>query len=202
MFAYCLNNPVMGADPTGEIAIATLILIGSAIVGAACAGYTAYKEYQAGFGAVQIIGDSVCAGFAGFSIVYSGGMALYQCYQNYCYLNGLTPVTTLGNTSSANTVTLYRAVSPEEYSSATSSQQFSAGPNSYAEAKYFAITYEDAQKWGNAMYRGSEYSIISANFSANVISDPGTILYEHLDAIGNAYLIPISALNKYIMSVW
>ena len=103
MFAFCNNNPVMGADPTGEITIATLILIGSAIVGAACAGYTAYKEYRAGFGAVRIIGDSICAGFAGFSIVYSGGMALYQCYQNYCYLNGITPVTEI-NLSTTPTI--------------------------------------------------------------------------------------------------
>ena len=105
MFAYCLNNPVMGADPTGKITIATLILIGSAIVGAACSGYTAYKEYQAGLDTVQIIGDSICAGFAGFSIVYSGGMSLYQCYQNYCYLHGLTPVTEIS--FSNNTVAVY-----------------------------------------------------------------------------------------------
>ena len=96
MYAYCLNNPVNSADPTGEIAITTLILIGSAIIGAACAGYTAYKEYQAGYNTVRIVGDSVCAGVAGFSIVYTGGMSLYQCYQNYCYLNAITPVTDVG----------------------------------------------------------------------------------------------------------
>ena len=99
MFAYCNNNPVSQLDPDGEIAISTLILIGSAIVGAVCAGYTAYKEYQAGYDTVQIIGDSVCAGFAGFSIVYTGGMSLYQCYQNYCYLNAITPVTNIGTST-------------------------------------------------------------------------------------------------------
>ena len=99
MFVYCLNNPINMQDQTGQIAVTTLILIGSAIIGAGCAAYTAYVEYKAGFKPIKIIGDSACAGFAGFSIVYSGGMSLYQCYQNYCYLNALTPVTeiNLGN---------------------------------------------------------------------------------------------------------
>ena len=95
MFAYCNNSPVSQLDPNGEIAITTVILIGSAVLGAISAGYTAYKEYKAGNSTGRIIGDSVCAGFAGFSVVYSGGMSLYQCYQNYCYLNALSPVTSI-----------------------------------------------------------------------------------------------------------
>ena len=93
MFAYCNNSPVSQLDPNGEIAITTLILIGSAVLGTISAGYTAYKEYKAGCSTGRIIGDSICAGFASFSVVYSGGISLYQCYQNYCYLQGLTPVT-------------------------------------------------------------------------------------------------------------
>ncbi len=100
MFAYCNNNPVPNSDPTGDILISTLILIGSAIVGAACAGYTAYKEAEAGIDTVQIVGDSLCAGFSAFFFVYSCGMSGYQCYQNYCYLNGLTPVTEIGSSAS------------------------------------------------------------------------------------------------------
>jgi len=96
MYAYCINNPVSQIDPDGEIAISTLILIGAGIVGAAFAGYTAYKEYKAGYDTVHIIGDSICNGLAGFSIMYTGGMSLYQCYQNYCYLNAITPVTSIG----------------------------------------------------------------------------------------------------------
>ena len=99
MFAYCNNNPVSNSDPTGDILISTLILIGSAIVGVACAGYTAYREAEAGIDTVQIIGDSLCAGFSAFSFVYTCGMSGYQCYQNYCYLNGLTPVTEIGSST-------------------------------------------------------------------------------------------------------
>lgn len=75
MFAYCQNNPVNSVDPTGEIVItiSTLILAGSAIVGAGFAGYTAYKEYQAGYSAARIIGDSICSGFAALGIVSMHG---------------------------------------------------------------------------------------------------------------------------------
>ena len=99
MFAYCGNSPVSNADCTGTILISTLILIGSAIVGVACAGYTAYLEAEAGIDAVQVVGDSLCAGLCAFCFVYSCGMTGYQCYQYYCYLNGLTPVTEIGTSA-------------------------------------------------------------------------------------------------------
>lgn len=93
MFVYCNNNPVINADPTGEILISTLILIGSAIVGAACAGYTAYTTYKAGWDTGDILWYSFGAGLGGFLTVYTLGMSAYQLYINYCMLNGMTPVT-------------------------------------------------------------------------------------------------------------
>ena len=99
MYSYCNNSPVNFFDPTGEIAVTTLILIGSICLGVGAAGYTAYKETQAGFEPGQIVGDSICNGFMAFSICYTGGMSLYQCYQNYCYLNAITPVTNIGASS-------------------------------------------------------------------------------------------------------
>ena len=93
MFAYCNNNPINFCDPTGEILISTLILIGSAIVGAACAGYAAYTTYNAGYAIEDIIFYSVGAGLGGFLTVYTLGMSAYQMYLNYCMLNGITPVT-------------------------------------------------------------------------------------------------------------
>ena len=96
VFAYCLNNPVNLNDPTGEIAITTLVLIGSIIVGVGAATYTACVEYNAGCDTTQIVLDSIVAGLSAFTVVYSCGMTAYSCYQNYCYLNGLTPVTNIG----------------------------------------------------------------------------------------------------------
>ena len=102
LFAYCFNNPVNYFDPTGEIAVTTVILIASIVVGVAVAGYTAYVEYEAGCDTVQIIGDSICNGLAAFNIVYTAGMSLYQLYQNFCYLHGLTPVTEIGAQSNVS----------------------------------------------------------------------------------------------------
>ena len=95
-FTYCNNNPVNSADPTGEIAISTLIFIGSVIFGAANAAYTAYVEYNLGCDLFQIIGDSIFSGMSAFCFFYSMGMSAYQYYQNYCYLNGRAPVTEIG----------------------------------------------------------------------------------------------------------
>ena len=103
LFAYCFNNPVNYFDPTGEIAVTTVILIVSIVVGVAVAGYTAYVEYEAGCDTVQIIGDSICNGLAAFNIVYTAGMSLYQLYQNFCYLHGLTPVTEISFSNNAQT---------------------------------------------------------------------------------------------------
>lgn len=198
MFVYCNNNPVHLADPTGEIAITTLILIGSAIVGAVAAGYTAYVEYQAGFSTEQIITDSIIVGLCAFNITYSCGMTLYQCYQYYCYLNGLTPVTDIGGNPSADQTTLYRAVSPEEYNSTTNSQTFTSGPNSYEDSKYFATTQADAQRWGELMYKNKDYYIMTATFSSDITTYENVLFYERLDGIGPAYLIPNSALNSCV----
>ena len=99
MFAYCNNNPVLYHDTDGTIAITTLILVGSIIVGAVAAAYTAYTETKAGCDTAQIINDSLLNGLCAFSIVYSGGMMAYQCYQNFCYLNAMTPVTEVGPSS-------------------------------------------------------------------------------------------------------
>ena len=95
MFAYCNNSPINFVDPNGELAItiSTLILIASAVVGAACAGYTAYSTYNAGYEIADVIWYSVYAGLSGFLTAYTLGTTAYQLYLNFCMLNGITPVT-------------------------------------------------------------------------------------------------------------
>ena len=47
MFAYCLNNPMMGADSNGEFMISTAIIIGTivgATIGAVAGGAIAYNS--------------------------------------------------------------------------------------------------------------------------------------------------------------
>ena len=103
MFAYCLNNPIAFADPNGEIAITTLILVGSIIIGVVSAGVTAYVEYKAGCDTEQIVYDSITVGLSTFCAAYSLGMTAYQCYQTYCCIYGKTPVTDINLSKSAKT---------------------------------------------------------------------------------------------------
>ena len=96
MFAYCNNNPISNQDSTGELAITAIILIGSAIIGFAFAGYTAYKETKAGYDTADIVFDSIANGLCAFCSVYTLGMSTYECYLNFCALNAITPVTEVG----------------------------------------------------------------------------------------------------------
>ena len=97
MFAYCENNPVIKEDPTGAIALTTLILIGSAVFGVAAALYTGYEMRQAGYGWDDTIFYSLGAGICAFGTVYTLGMSAYNLYVNCCYYYGTTPVTNIGS---------------------------------------------------------------------------------------------------------
>ncbi len=202
MFAYCGNNPITYSDPTGEfgIAISAVIFAASVVVGVACAGYTAYKEIEAGLEPGQIVGDTIFAGLSGFTITYSFGTMAFQCYQNFCYLNSLTPVTEFGTTSTS-TVNLYRAASPAEYTSTIQNQTFSAGGISYSDTKFFATTYNDAAIWGSKMYRDDTFMVMQASFNHAVLEANGVMYWERLDAIGPAYLIPIDVANEFVKNI-
>ena len=155
----------MFSDPAGEsITIATLILIGSALVGVASAGYTAYAEYRAGFDTTQIIGDSICAGVAGFCLVYSMGMTAYQCYQNYCYLSGITPVTSISSNSVPQT-TIYRSVSSAEAQSIQSTGKFSVAVGGM-ESKQFGLSLSETKQFGNIV---GQKTVVSATLPTSAL---------------------------------
>ena len=110
----------MCSDPTGEITIATLILIGSAVAGAASAGYTAYTTYQAGWDTADILWYTFGAGLGGFLTVYTLGMSAYQVYLNYCMLNGITPVSDISFSSNNVAATPAQVSYTELHTSGTS----------------------------------------------------------------------------------
>ena len=105
MFAYCNNSPVINQDPTGRVLVTTLILIGAAVVGAGVSVYTGVKAREVGCGWGETILHSVMNGMMAFCAVYSLGMTAYGCYQELCYLQGMTPVTEIGGQSVADTAT-------------------------------------------------------------------------------------------------
>ena len=74
LYAYCANNPVMGVDPEGNIAITTIIIIGlivaGAVVGGTAAGTKAYEEGArgwelVGWTALGAVGGGAVGGLVG-----------------------------------------------------------------------------------------------------------------------------------------
>ena len=97
MFAYCLNNPVNFQDVDGEIAITTIILIGSIVAGVLVAGHTAATSYK--YTGEVDIDNSIINGLCAFATVYTFGMTAYGVYLNYCDYKGKVPVTSIGGGS-------------------------------------------------------------------------------------------------------
>ena len=94
MFAYCLNDPVNMQDASGEIAITTLILIGSVVAGCLAAAHTAVTSYKY-IGEVDI-SNTILSGLSAFMFCYTMGMSAYGLYLSYCDYRGYTPVTNIG----------------------------------------------------------------------------------------------------------
>ena len=100
MFAYCANNPIVNADPSGEFLITTLILIGAGIIGGGVAVYTGYKAREAGCDWGDTLFYAIGSGLCTFAAVYTLGTTAYGVYANYCAINAITPVTEVGNSTS------------------------------------------------------------------------------------------------------
>lgn len=173
MFAYCRNNPIRRKDISGTTDVDIFDDNGSNIL-------DEDKTYGGGRGGSAPSGNT--GGNSGGPKASPGS----------------------GNTSgggNGQTITLYRAVSPAEANSATSTQKFSPGGNSYSDSKFFATSQADAQKWGDFMYKDGNYQIISATFAPGVTSAVGVLYYSWHDCIGPAYLIPISELNASVVMI-
>ena len=100
MYAYCLNNPVNMFDPSGEIAITTLILIGSIVAGVAVSSYTAYTSHK--YTGKVDWNSTILSGLSAFAFCYTYGMSAYGMYVNYCDYKGYTPVTNIGTSPKTN----------------------------------------------------------------------------------------------------
>ena len=100
MYAYCLNNPVNMLDPSGEIAITTLILIGSIVSGVAVASYTAYTSHK--YTGKVDWNNTILSGLSTFAFCYTYGMSAYGMYVSYCDYKGYAPVTNIGTSHKMN----------------------------------------------------------------------------------------------------
>ncbi len=102
LYGYGLGNPIRHFDPSGEIAITTIILIGSAVVGLIAAGVEAHqsKKYT---GKIDWE-NTIVTGVSWFFIAASLGLTAYEVYLSYCAYTGQTPVTEV-NFNGNDTVT-------------------------------------------------------------------------------------------------
>ena len=78
MFAYCNNNPIINADPTGHSVILTGIIVG-AVIGTVVGGYAGAKISEAKTGEVNgwaVAGGAVAGGIVGGLIGWGVGTAI------------------------------------------------------------------------------------------------------------------------------
>ena len=96
LFSYCCNNPIALSDPSGTIAITTIIVIGAAVIGAGVALYTGYKMRQAGADWYDTIFYSVGNGVCAACTVGTLGLCAYDFYYDLSWYTGHVPVTEIG----------------------------------------------------------------------------------------------------------
>ena len=102
LYGYGLGDPIRHFDPSGEIAVTTIILIGAAVVGLIAAGVEAHqsKKYT---GKINWE-NTIIAGVSWFFIAATLGLTAYEVYLSYCAYTGQTPVTEV-NFNGNDTVT-------------------------------------------------------------------------------------------------
>ena len=103
LYAYGMSNPILYLDPSGLIAVTTLILIGSAVIGLIAAGTTAYQSHK--YTGQIDWANTIVMGLSWFMMAYTLGMSAYSIYLSYCHYNGLTPVTEINFKSNASVAT-------------------------------------------------------------------------------------------------
>lgn len=90
-------------------------------------------------------------------------------------------------------VTLYRAVSEEEFQQLLNTGKFEATP--YAlEGKFFAEHPEDAATWGEALEGAGQYRVVEVELTASVADE--MLRWERLDGIGPARYVELSQLEN------
>ena len=118
-YAYCGNNPENAHDPSGEVAITTLIMIGSIVVGVIATSTAAALSYH--YTGHINWNDCLLFGVSWGLLAYSLGMSAYGIYLDFCKYYGMTPVEKVEfNTNSA-------VPTPKEAYETKQSQRVSTG---------------------------------------------------------------------------
>ena len=139
LYVYCGNAPFVYVDPSGEIAITTIILIGSIVVGTVAAGYTAYQSYKY-TGKIDWQAP-IINGLSWGMMAYTMGMSAYAVYVDYCHYYGKTPVSEVKFNSSASISTGNKMTSGTSY---TGTRNPSADFKNGTKLNFFIVTID---KW-------------------------------------------------------
>jgi len=94
--------------------------------------------------------------------------------------------------------TFYRAVSPAEYADLRQSGRLDSVLQAMTTAKFFAVRYADAHRWGVRLHPGQPFHIIKARWRVSRLGqDAGTYagfkFWAKLDHIGPAWTAPCEA---------
>jgi RHS repeat-associated protein len=160
MYAYCSNNPVMYVDYSGEIAVTTLILIGSIVAGVLSAGYIAGTSYY--YTGEVDIENSIMAGLSTFMLCYTYGMSAYGYYVSYCNYKGYVPVTDVGYANSSNTTASITTTHSGPYSNLQDPKNVGAGKD-FTAAQKAAIIEQNMKNNGG---------VVKSDMSGQVLVPP------------------------------
>ena len=102
--------------------------------------------------------------------------------------------------SATAVVSLFRAVSHAEYADVMNHGILRAGPNSYANGKFFAESGGDALQWGAAFDGPGNFRILEVGF-AKVVADQ-FMRFNRLDNIGPARFARFDEFRRPTIRLW
>ena len=179
LFSYCCNNPIALSDPSGTIAITTIIVIGAAVIGAGVALYTGYKMRQAGADWYDTIFYSVGNGVCAACTVGTLGLCAYDFYYDLSWYTGHVPRTEVFNKTYSADRKLYEIINNPEKVQQYTREQFqkiaeqsswnsgiSKNGNGYRAYYYdFSIRYNlNGNRFDANHFYGNPYWVVSSSY--------------------------------------
>ncbi len=191
LYAYCGNDPISYADPSGNLPFFILTAIIGAVIGVgitAVVDYIPDKEFDLHWG--WYVGAGVLGAVIGAGI----GMAV-----SYYATGSIASSTGQVFTGLFKSTSLYRSVGPDELADLKATGKFRQWPNSM-EGKFFANSKKGAMKWGKSF---NQSSYVKIRVPKSSLSNSTVNAMKYLDAIDDAfYFSDLGYLNSIVGKIW
>ena len=210
LYLYCGNTPFVYIDPSGEIAITTIILIGSIVVGTVAAGYTAYQSYK-------YTGEidwqaTIINGLSWGMMAYTMGMSAYAVYVDYCHYYGKTPVSEVKFNSNASISTGNKMTSGTSYTGTRNpSADFKNGTkltqhyNDHGKSMGFSNEIDYSKAASNFLTKKATDTTVSFKTSKGIYFryDTATNEFGIMNEYGgiSTYFYPTTGINYWLEQV-